>query len=242
MEIHPRVHIIDLALYLEDFGTLVISDLHLGYESEMHKRGVLVPKVQYKEVVHRLAKIFAELKLKKWDVNEIVLNGDVKHEFGKISEQEWREVLRLLDYLQEHCKKIIVVEGNHDPVLKPIAAKRELLLVKEYRIGDTLLIHGDEEPELKSYSPKPKLVIMGHEHPAVCLREGAKVERYKCFMKGQYKKVPLICLPSFNPLTEGTDMIKEERLSPLLQGDIGNFDVYIVADTVYHFGKLKKLG
>ncbi len=254
MLIHSGIEIIDLSLYLKASGTLIISDLHLGYEGELHKRGVLVPKTQFKQVIERLDTIFTTLKKKDWPVKEIVLNGDVKHEFGKISEQEWREVLRLLDYLQKHCSTIIVVEGNHDPVLAPVAAKRNLKLVKEYLVRSTLIIHGDEEPDLRKYSAgsctlkgvrsgilKPKLLIMGHEHPALCLREGGRVERFKCFLKGLYQRVPLICQPSFNPLTEGTDMLSEERLSPLLDRNIEEFEAWIVADDVYYFGKLKKL-
>ena len=240
MQIHPRVQIIDLSLYLEDSGTLILSDIHIGYEAELHKRGVLVPKTQFKQIVERLEKIFTVLKAKRWPVKEIVLNGDVKHTFGKISEQEWREVLRLLDFLQKHCSSIIVVEGNHDPVLAPVAAKRDLHLVKDYRVGDVLIIHGDAEPDLKL--SKPQLLIMGHEHPALSLQEGGRVERFKCYLKGLYKRIPLICMPSFNPLTEGTDMLSEDRLSPLLKRDIQNFEAWIVADTVYYFGKLKKLG
>ena len=48
-------------------------------------------------------------------------------------------------------------------------------------------------------------------------------------------------VPSFNPLLEGTDILKEELLSPFLT-DIKNFKVYIVGKgEVFDFGKVKRL-
>jgi len=76
----------------------------------------------------------------------------------------------------------------------------------------------------------------------VSLREEEKVEKYKCFLVGEWKGKTLIVLPSFFPLIEGTDVNKERLLSPYLHQDIGSFDVYIVADDkAYKFGQLKNL-
>ncbi|MFQ5620317.1 MAG: metallophosphoesterase [Candidatus Nanoarchaeia archaeon] len=241
MQIHENIEIIGLSLYLKDSGTLVFSDLHIGYEGEMHKKGFLVPKVQFTKIMQHLEMIFGVMEKNKWHVNTIIMNGDVKHGFGKISEQEWREILRLTDFLLTKCKDIIVVEGNHDPVLKPVAAKRDVKLVKEHQINDVLILHGDEEPDLDVYEVRPNILIMGHEHPALLLTEGAKRERYKCFMKGEYDGATLLCLPSFNPLTQGTDMLREKTLSPLLDRDLGRFEAWIVADKTYYFGKLSEL-
>jgi len=217
----------------------VLSDLHIGYEGEMHKKGVLVPKTQFKQIMQELEKIFAVIEKKKWTCKRIVLNGDVKHDFGRISEQEWREILRLIDYLLKKGE-VIVVEGNHDPVLQPIAAKRDIRLVKDVQVGQVLIHHGDTLIDVKNYK-NPKIIVMGHEHPALCLSEGARKERFKCFLKGTYRRRTLLCLPSFNPLTMGTDMLREKTLSPLLDRDLSNFEAWIAADQIYYFGKLKDI-
>ena len=47
--------------------------------------------------------------------------------------------------------------------------------------------------------------------------------------------------PSFNLVTEGTDLMKESLLSPFLQQNLDNFGVFVVADKVYRFGELKGL-
>ena len=83
--------------------------------------------------------------------------------------------------------------------------------------------------------------MIGHEHPAISLRDGPRVETVKCFLVGKSKGKTIIVLPSFNLVHEGTDVLKEMRLGPILPKDIKKFDVYIVSDNVYHFGKIKKL-
>ena len=51
----------------------------------------------------------------------------------------------------------------------------------------------------------------------------------------------MIVMPSSNPITIGTDVLKEKFISPFLNQDIKKFEVYIVADRVYYFGKVKDL-
>jgi metallophosphoesterase superfamily enzyme len=51
----------------------------------------------------------------------------------------------------------------------------------------------------------------------------------------------LIVMPSFSQITEGTDIQTQQLLSPFLQQKLDDFEVFIVGDRIYHFGKLKKL-
>ena len=231
MEITEGIKIIDLALYIKRTKTLVISDVHLGVEGEMQKKGVLVPKFHMKDLMTHFEYIFSQVKPKK-----IIITGDLKHDFSGISEQEWRDLLRFFDYLSKHSEKIVLLKGNHDPFLGPIAKKRNLELVKEYVSGSVLFVHGDYEPELKK---SIKTIIMGHEHPAVVLREKTKSEKFKCFLKSKYKGRTLLVLPSLNMLSEGTDVLQGRFLSPLLKKN--DFDIFIVEKfEAYDFGNVKK--
>lgn len=232
-KITEGVYAVDLCTYLPDIKTIIISDLHLGYEESLGKQGVLVPRFQFKNIIKRLDWIIAHVP-----VEQVVLNGDIKHEFGTISKQEWREVLRLIEYFEKKNIKILIVKGNHDTVLGPIARKKQLKEVKEVRHRNILITHGDYIP-----AKLAPIIIMGHEHPAITLREKAKAEKFKCFLKGKYKKSTLIVQPSFNPLTEGTDVMKEQVLSPLIT-NISKFEVYVVNDRTHEvlpFGKIRNL-
>jgi len=225
MLIHPNIEIRDLGLYLIKEKTLILADLHIGYEEMLNKKGVMIPRFVFNDLIERVGKILD-------DVDTVVINGDLKHEFGSILSTEWKNVRKFLDFLKD--KKIIFVQGNHDRIIRPLIEKMEL--VDYLKIGDVLICHGDEIKDIDS-----KVIIIGHEHTAIGLKEGERVERYKCFLKGKFKRKTLITMPSFNLLTIGTDILRNKVLSPYLEGNLNNFEVFIVSDKVYDFGKIKNL-
>ena len=229
MEIYEGIEIVDLALKYRD--TLILGDLQLGYEEHLNKQGVMIPRFQTEDIIKRLDKIIDSCE----GLRRIVFNGDVKHEFGSISSQEWDSITRLVDRLIEKYE-VIMIKGNHDILLEPVLRKYKdkIKLVDSFSIGDVLIIHGD-----KIHAAPKKVIIIGHEHPAVSFGERPD-EKFKCFLKGEWKGHVLIAMPSFNMLTVGTDITGGGRLSPYLKGlDIDNFDVHVVEDKVYYFGKIK---
>lgn len=235
MEISPGIEIVDLCLYFRKEKTLVIPDMHLGYEEAMNKQGVLIPRVQFKDTVERLEKVFKEIKTDK-----VIIIGDIKHEFGTISSTEWKNILGIFDFLLQYAKEVIILRGNHDPILSPITRKRNLEVLDFTTLGDTFLCHGDVILENEAFT-KAKRVVIGHEHPAITLTEQAKRETYKCFLKGSFQGKELLVMPSFNILTTGTNILNQQFLSPYLEGSLDNFEVFIVEDKVYYFGKVKNL-
>jgi uncharacterized protein len=225
MLIHPNIQIRDLGLYLIKEKILVIGDLHIGYEEELNKKGVMVPRFGFEDLMKRVKNMLK-------DVETVVINGDLKHEFGTISKTEWNQTKKFLNILKG--KRIVLIKGNHDTILKPIVKDIELL--DAFQVGDVLICHGDE-----IVNQDCKVIVIGHEHVAVGLKEGIRVERYKCFLKGKYKRKILIAMPSCNLVTTGTDILKESRLSPYLQQKLDTFEVFIVSDKVYDFGRVKDL-
>jgi len=227
MEIQKGIEIVGKALWLKKSRTLIIGDIHIGYEEALNKQGILVPRSQFKETEKEIKEL---LELKP---ETIVINGDLKHEFKEISEQEWRETLAILDLLQ--ASKVVLVKGNHDNILQPIAQKRGLKVVDKYEIDSLCILHGDRIIETNM-----KTLIIGHEHAAISLQEGMKIEKYKCFLLGKWKTKDLIVMPSFLPIIEGTDLTKDELLSPYLT-NVSNFEVFVIGDKTYKFGKLKNI-
>ena len=123
MEIFEGIEIINSlkAVYIKELDLIVISDLQLGEELYLAEKGIFVPQIQLKEIKKELNAIFKKVK-----ANRILINGDVKHEFGEASRQEWREVIELVEFLRRRTKEIIVVRGNHDNYLLNIASKINL--------------------------------------------------------------------------------------------------------------------
>jgi len=234
-----------LGLSLTAHKTLVLSDLHLGLEDSLRRGGVFVPRQHMKETLARIERLLVVFPSTK----RVILNGDLKHEFGRISEQEWREIKRLIDALRKKNLDVVIVKGNHDIFLQPIASERGLRVVDAFTVGDVLVTHGDKAPTpaaLKGITT----IIIGHEHPAIVLHEKAKAEKYKCFLVTRYKRKHLIVQPSFGPLTSGIDVLRGELQSPLLSSTSRNAlvgrtgRVFIVdekTDDVLDFGLLRKL-
>jgi len=223
-------------------NSLIISDTHIGYEEAFNKQGIFIPRFQFREILSRLESILNKADEKTGKIETFIINGDVKHEFGTISQTEWRHTLGLLDFVSKRCKKIVLVKGNHDKILGPIAERRDVEIVESFVIENKgkriLIVHGDKIPK---EMPKCNTIIIGHQHPAILLRDGVRAELYKCFLRGKFRKKDLIVLPAFTPVSEGTDILKGEILTDFLQGDIEDFIVYPVADEVYEFGKIRDL-
>lgn len=234
MEILKGIEIVGKALWIPKFKALILADLHIGYEEALNKQGILVPRQQFQKIKKEISEL---LKLKP---RIIIINGDLKHEFGEISRQEWRETLEMLDLMLEKAE-VILIKGNHDTILEPIARKKGLEIMGFYCIDSSriCILHGDKIRIEKEVN-KAKILIIGHEHPAVSLQEGMKSEIYKCFLLGRWKGKKLIVMPSFLPLVEGSDIKKERLLSPYLS-DIKNFKIFVLGDRIYKFGRLKDL-
>jgi len=237
-----RYKFIGKSIFMPDEKILVITDLHIGYEEALNSKGFLFPRSQYKKTKEDFKKIFDEVG----NVKEIVILGDLKHEFGKISKQEWRETLDLIDFLEEKVKKIVLVEGNHDKILGPLVKKKNLEVKKFYISGKNGFLHGHKcYPEV--LDKKIKKLFLGHLHPAISIKKGPKQETYKCFLEGKWKGKDILILPSFFPLVEGSDVFGEkiEYTHLDFNFDLEKFKVHIPIEgenKVLDFVKVKDIG
>ncbi|MCI4371737.1 MAG: metallophosphoesterase [Thermoplasmata archaeon] len=191
----------DFALFLRDERTLVISDLHLGFEGALAEQGVSIPRFQRRVILERLGKL-----LDRVNAERVVIAGDFKHEFSKNLVDEWVEVKQVLRFLKERVTPVLV-RGNHDNYLATITGDLALPLHDRADIGGYTIVHGHEE--VTTLHP----IVMGHEHPAVKLKDelGATVS-VPAFLVTER----LIVLPAFSPLALGVDVSSYPYLSPIL--------------------------
>jgi uncharacterized protein len=240
-ELLPGIEAVGLTLFIKSEKTLIFSDLHLGFEEELNALGFMLPKFQFKETVKYLAKVFSRLKGK--EIKRIIINGDLKHEFGDISRQEWREVTGIIDFLKKRCQELILVRGNHDSILAPIAKARGVDLVDHFYLKKLgiYIAHGHKIDKNKDLAAA-KIIIIGHGHPALALTDSVRTEKIKCFLVGKWKKKRIIQLPSLNFITEGSDVLYEGTFSPYLAEGIGDYEIFGVEGfTVLYFGKLSSI-
>jgi hypothetical protein len=228
------------AAWLEDEEILVLGDLHLGYEEYLNVQGVFLPRTQYKKTIGDLDRIFRKIK----GVKEIVILGDLKHEFHMVSRQEWKEVLDFIDYLKEKCEKVVLIKGNHDTILEPLAERKELKIKDYYIRNDLAFLHGHKFFG-EILDKKIKRIFLGHLHPAISIWEGVKSEVYKCFLVGKWRKKEIVILPSFFPLTEGVDVnIQNTDLEAEFKLKLESFEVFVPVSVseVLEFGKVRDVG
>lgn len=230
---------INKALWFKTSKILVITDIHIGFEQDLSDSGFFLPRRQYKIIKNDLKRIFETTgKLK-----EIIILGDLKHQFGGISGQEWSETLDFLDFLSENSKRIVLVKGNHDTILEPISNKKGLEVVDFYVSGENIFIHGHQLHQ-ECLDKKIKRIIVGHNHPAIVIKDKYKKENYKCFLVGKWKRKEFIVLPSFFPLTEGSDIFVENT-NLGIPIKLSSFKVYVPIleeNKILGIGKVKDVG
>ncbi len=216
--------------------TLIISDLHIGEEEYLIDNGVLLPKFQFEDIVRDIM-LLKELSGAK----KIVINGDLKHEFGKISKTEWSNTLKLLDYLLREFSDVILIKGNHDTILGPLADRKSLIIKDFIIIGKTLICHGHELVKATGYNN----IVIGHQHPAICLQENNRKECFKCHLYGEYQDKKLWVIPSFSNLKAGLDVSGEKSLTPYIS-DINSMHILVPdmgnPENMLDFGQVKDTG
>lgn len=219
LEVAPGVYATrHYALYMEEPRAVAVSDLHLGFEGALHDQGISIPRRQKKVMVQRLGSL-----LEEYEPRTLVVVGDFKHEFSRPIREEWNEVLDVLDFLQGKVE-VLMVRGNHDNYLRNILNRKGMELHREIHLGNFTFVHGHEAAELRGF------VVIGHEHPALKLRDqvGASLS-LPCFLV-----LPnLVVLPAFSPLAYGTDVFQRPHLSPILNNiDMAEVRVVGVDDGV----------
>jgi putative SbcD/Mre11-related phosphoesterase len=223
-------------LYWKEEKILVVGDLHLGYENFLTEHGWSFPKTQLEDTLSILEDSFENRV-----VEEVVLLGDIKHYFSGVLSEEFSDFRAVINLVKSKgVKRVVVTKGNHDAIIEPLIERWGfgdfVEIIDVCNVKDVLFFHGHKESwNIEKYDKKYKTFVIGHFHPAVKIREGAKAEIFKCFLHGKSKGKEIIVVPSFFTLVEGTDVS-----SGKLEGwfDVSGFKKFVVADRVYDFGKM----
>lgn len=99
-------------------STLLVSDLHLGLEKELAKKGFSVPSYSVK-MVDRIKAIADVHKL-----DRILVLGDVKHSVGKVEDIDWGVLPWFFDTMLDLFPLVEVVPGNHDGSIRTVMPPR----------------------------------------------------------------------------------------------------------------------
>jgi len=146
--------------------TLVIADLHIGWEIALSQKGIHVP-TQTPKLLQRLKGIISAYK-----PEQLLILGDVKHTVATAETGEWRDIPEFFNELKQQVQNIQIIRGNHDGSLEPLLPENiKILPATGITLGEVGFFHGHRWP-----SPallKCKTLVMGHVHPIIAFRDPA---------------------------------------------------------------------
>jgi len=144
-----------------DYATLLVSDLHLGLEKEMAKKGFRIPPYSQKMLDRMNAIAEAD------GLNRVIVVGDVKHSIGKVEDIDWGIIPWFFGALLDVFPSVEVVPGNHDGLIGTLLPSRVQLHPSEgavigrgrARVG---VAHGHSWPSAEVIASRH--IVMGHSH------------------------------------------------------------------------------
>ena len=145
----------------QERSTLLVSDLHLGLEKEMAKKGFRLPAYSQK-MVARIRDL-----ADKHHATSLMVLGDVKHTVGKVEDIEWSAVPWFFDTMLDIFEKVDVVPGNHDGNLRSVLPQRVRLHSSDGTVlgegrGRAGVCHGHAWPSKEAIGTRN--LVIGHSH------------------------------------------------------------------------------
>ena len=199
--------------------SLVITDLHIGFENEFGRKKIVVGKNStVSQTTEQINKI-----IKQETPDSLILLGDVKSSVQGISNNEWKDIPYFFKNLERDLE-IILVPGNHDGNIEKLIPENVLLASSNgIIIDDILLTHGHAMPK-PNFSSISK-IIMGHVHPVFFSNDSIlNGQRVWITMKLLKEKIfpdasgliEITIIPSFNRFFYSTQKRKYKKsISPL---------------------------
>jgi len=212
--------------------TLVIADLHIGYERELEEKGINIPE-QSQKMIDRVLEILR----RDDDVERLVINGDFKHNIPKATWQEYNDIPKAVDMWLKAVDEIHLLPGNHDGnIEKYLPSEVKIHSSSGTVIENVGLFHGHANPNEQVLSTSS--VVIAHSHPAVTLRDSLNnKEKKECWVKLNYERNgeegKAIIMPHFNHLLGGISINEKGYLGPFLKNSQLNDEKVYLLDGTY---------
>lgn len=174
------------ALFLPDYATLVVSDLHLEKGSSFARRGQLLPPYDTAATLDMLAMI-----IQRYQPKTVISLGDSFHDVRASERLPALYAIRLKSMI-EH-REWFWIAGNHDPD-RPANLPGES--VEELALGPLIFRH---EPMRGAGQGE----IAGHLHPAARIVKYGQSVRRPCFVSDGQRLI----MPAFGAYTGALNVL-----------------------------------
>ena len=210
------------ALMLEGKNrSLVITDLHIGFESSLFGNNIFVGKnTTIQETINCIEEI-----LEKTKADSLILLGDIKSSIKSIAKNEWSEVPLFFKKMSDKVETILV-PGNHDANIQKLVPDGVTQVSSTgVVIENILLTHGHTMPS-ENFSNVDR-IIMGHVHP-VFFQDGSVINGKRVWVSIKANKqqifsstsgeIEITIVPSFNKYFYATHKKQYKKsISPILE-------------------------
>jgi putative SbcD/Mre11-related phosphoesterase len=152
--------------------TLIVADLHIGWEMALLQKGIHVP-TQTPKLLSNLSSLISIHRPEK-----LLILGDVKHTIATAKMSEWHDVPDFFNEVKKQVSSIDILRGNHDGNLNALLPENvKLLPATGTRLGDVGFFHGHQWPSPALLACKT--LVMGHVHPVIAFRDlaGFRISR-----------------------------------------------------------------
>ena len=200
--------------------SLVITDIHIGFEGSMMANNVFTGKNSATdEIIQELTRIIDSEK-----PDSVILLGDVKTGIKNISKIEWEQVPLFFRRIKEKCD-ITLIPGNHDANIQRLVPDGISMISAAGMVeGNALLTHGHTMPS-ENFAHVDK-IIMGHLHP-VFFQEDSLINGQRVWISIKTQKenifpsktgeIEIVIIPSFNRYFYATHKKQYKRsISPII--------------------------
>lgn len=201
--------------------SLVVTDLHIGFESKLASNNIFVGKnTSINETISDLETIIDSIK-----PNSLILLGDIKSSIKSISKNEWEDVPLFFEKIKNKVETVLI-PGNHDANIGKLVPDGITLISSIGLVSENILLtHGHTLPS-ENFSHVDK-IIMGHVHP-VFFQEESVLNGQRVWISIRTDKqmlfpstkgdLEIIVVPSFNKYFYATHKKQYKKsISPILE-------------------------
>jgi putative SbcD/Mre11-related phosphoesterase len=184
---------------------LLISDLHLGLEKEMAKKGFRLPAYSIR-MVERIKGI-----AERYGAKRLAVLGDVKHTVGKVEDIDWGVVPWFFDTMLDLFESVEVVPGNHDGSIKTVLPPRVMLHPSQGAVlgrgrGRIGIAHGHAWPSEAAIATRN--LVIGHSHFTYEMRDAlGSRSREAVWVRAEYGVAELMEGAGYSSKAKGKGML-----------------------------------
>jgi len=225
------------ALLQKEKKLLIVADFHIGIETELQENGLHIPS-QTRLMQERLITL-----IETYNISDLIILGDVKHNIPTSTIQERSDVKLFLDTIKTHTT-LHILPGNHDGNISRLLSEDITLHPSDGFVFEGIgLSHGHRWPTEDVMQCNQ--IVVAHTHPTIMLTDRLGYRTFEpcwlrafCNQKKLHAKYPksrnplAFVVPAFNPLCGGIAVNKDPILGPFNSIlDIQNALVYLLDGT-----------